>query len=168
MNALPTLLTFVTSEPWIIPVIGVLVASLAFLMGRRWLVARPAAAKNPGEEPERVLLSLAAARASQSPSDRRIAPRRKAGNRVEVYLADNPEAVPQLGWVIDRSMGGLRLNVEEPLSEGTILNIRPRKAPQTTPWLAIEIRSCRSDGSIWEVGCCFVKPPQWNDLLLFG
>ena len=168
MNALPTLLTVVTSQPWIIPVIGVLVTSLAFLMGRRWLVARPASSENAVEEPETVLLSLAAARANQSRSERRIAPRRKAGKRVEVYLTDNPEAIPQLGWVVDRSMGGLRLNVEEPLSEGTILNIRPRKAPQTAPWLAIEIRSCRSDGSTWEVGCRFVKPPQWNDLLLFG
>jgi len=168
MNALPTLLTFVISQPWIIPVIGVLAASLAFLMGRRWLVARPVSPENTAEEPQTVLLSLAAARANQASADRRIVPRRKAGKRVEVYLADNPEAIPQLGWVIDRSMGGLRLNVEEPLSEGTILNIRPRNAPQTTPWLAIEIRSCRSDGSHWEVGCCFVKPPQWNDLLLFG
>ncbi len=169
MNALPSLLSLVVDQPWIIPVIGVLVASLAFLAGRRWLVTRPVPLpEKPVEEPETMLLSLAAARAKHSPSDRRAAPRRKAGNRVEVYLTDNPEAIPRLGWVVDRSMGGLRLNVEEPLSEGMILNIRPRKAPQTAPWLAIEIRSCRSDGITWEVGCRFVKPPQWNDLLLFG
>ncbi len=169
MNALHSLLTFVTAQPWVIPAIGVLVASLAFLVGRRWFVARPApVGDKPMEEPATVLLSLAAARAKKSQPDRRSAPRRKGGNRVEVYLADDRKEKVLLGWVVDRSMGGLCLNVEEPLKEGTLLNIRPRKAPQTAPWLAIEIRSCRPEGSSWEVGCRFVKSPQWNDLLLFG
>ena len=65
-------------------------------------------------------------------------------------------------------MGGLCLVVEKPLEEGAVLKVRPRQAPQTAPWTAIEIRSCRADGGEWEVGCRFVKQPQWNDLLLFG
>jgi hypothetical protein len=36
------------------------------------------------------------------------------------------------------------------------------------PWIPIEIRSCRADGNEWEVGCRFLKPPPWNDLMLFG
>jgi hypothetical protein len=100
--------------------------------------------------------------------DRRSAPRRKEGNRVEVFLTDETRAEPLFGWVIDRSLGGLCLNVEKPLNEGSILNVRPRKAPKTAPWIAVEIRSCRPEGSEWEVGCRFLKQPQWNDLLLFG
>jgi hypothetical protein len=167
MNAWPSLLTFVTSQPWIIPAIGVLAASFAFLAGRRF-AARPAPPEKTVEQPATTFRSMTAANAKQPQQDRRSAPRRKAGNRVEVFLTTEPEAAPTLGWVVDRSMGGLCLNVEEPLSEGTILNIRPRKAPQTAPWLAIEIRSCRPEGSTWEIGCRFIKPPQWNDLLLFG
>jgi hypothetical protein len=169
MNSLPSLLTFFADQPWIIPVIGMLVASLAFVIGRHWLVARPAPVKQgPVEAAETPFLSITAARAKQSRPDRRSAPRRKGGNRVEVYLADDTKKEPLLGWVVDRSVGGLCLSVEQPLNTGTILNVRPRRAQQTAPWLAIEIRSCRADGGGWEVGCRFLKPPQWNDLLLFG
>lgn len=168
MNVLPSLLTFVTSQPWIIPVIGVLAASLAFLAGRR-LVARLASPpQKPVEDPATTFWTMTPGNAKPSQPDRRSAPRRKAGNRVEVFLTADTQAMPMLGWVVDRSVGGLCLNVEEPLSEGAILNIRPRKAPQTAPWLTIEIRSCRPDGSMWEVGCRFLNSPQWNDLLLFG
>jgi hypothetical protein len=169
MNSLPSFLSVFADKPWMIPLIGVFVAGLAFMMGRRLLVGRPTPPSEvPVEELESQFLSITAARQNQSRSERRAAPRRSAGNRVEVYLTDNTSEEPLLGWVVDRSVGGLRLHVEKPLSEGTILSIRPRKAQQTAPWLAIEIRSCRPDGSAWQVGCRFVKPPQWNDLLLFG
>ena len=65
-------------------------------------------------------------------------------------------------------MGGLCLIVEQPLKEGIVLNVRPRKRLRSAAWTAIEIRSCRADGDEWEIGCRFVKTPQWNDLLLFG
>jgi PilZ domain len=100
-------------------------------------------------------------------SDRRSAPRRK-GNRIEVLLTDDKKRQQAAGWVVDRSMGGLCLIVDKPLTEGSTLNVRPRLAPQTAPWTSIEIRSCRPEGGEWEIGCRFLKPPQWNDLLLFG
>ncbi len=151
---------------WTISIIGVLVASTAFLMGRRWIFSRHAAAAPP-PPPEEGPTTLTTAKMKKSEPDRRSAPRRK-GNRVEVLLTDDPKRSPVLGWVVDRSMGGLCLIVEKPLTEGAFLNVRPRQAPQTAPWTAIEIRSCRADDGAWEVGCRFIKPPQWNDLLLFG
>ena len=159
-------LSFFTDQPWTIPLIGLLVTSLAYLMGRRWLVPRPARVQVAAPE-EMSSMVLTTATLKKSEPDRRSAPRRK-GNRVEVYLTDDSKHPPLLGWVVDRSMGGLCLIVEKPLTEGAVLKIRPRQAPQTAPWTAIEIRSCRADGGEWEVGCRFVKTPQWNDLLLFG
>jgi hypothetical protein len=159
-------LRFFTDQPWVIPVVGVLVASLAFLMGRRWALPRPVPEVEQPADDTRSMLTTAKLKANLP--DRRSAPRRKEGNRVEVYLTDETKAEPLFGWVIDRSLGGLCLNVEKPLDQGTILNVRPRKAPKTAPWIAVEIRSCRADGSEWEVGCRFLKQPQWNDLLLFG
>jgi hypothetical protein len=161
-----SVLRFLTDQPWIIPVIGVLVASLAFLVGRRWFIPRPA--PKPQKPADESLSMLTTANLKPPQPDRRSAPRRKEGNRVEVFLTDETRPEPLFGWVIDRSLGGLCLNVEKPLNEGTILNVRPRKAPKTAPWIAIEIRSCRPEGSEWEVGCRFLKQPQWNDLLLFG
>ncbi|HTT84844.1 MAG TPA: PilZ domain-containing protein [Rhizomicrobium sp.] len=167
MNPLLSLLTFFTDQPWTIPLIGLLVASLAFMMGRRWFVVRPAAVtEKPAEGPSSNLVT-ATVLTKKSEPDRRSAPRRK-GNRVEVYLSDDSKRPPILGWVVDRSIGGLSLIVEHSLNEGSVLKVRPRQAPQTAPWTAIEIRSCRADGGEWEVGCRFLKTPQWNDLLLFG
>ncbi len=166
MNSILSPLTFFTSQPWTIPSIGLLVASLAYLFGRRWLVARTKAkAVEPVEEVSPLLTT--AKRKKNSDPDRRAAPRRR-GSRVEVYLADEAKTKQVIGWVIDRSMGGLCLLVEQPLDEGSALKVRPRSAPQTAPWLSIEVRSCRADGTEWEVGCRFLNPPQWNDLLLFG
>lgn len=52
MNPVLSLLAFFTDQPWTIPLIGILVASLAFMIGRRWFVAGAAAAtKKPAEEP---------------------------------------------------------------------------------------------------------------------
>jgi hypothetical protein len=166
MIALFSLPSFFSDRPWSIPVIGLLVTSLAFLAGRRWLAPRPVPKV---EEPplEEVLPMLTTAKLKKSEPDRRAAPRRK-GNRVEVYVAGESKASPMLGWVVDRSMGGLCLIVEKPLSEGEMLNVRPRTAPVTAAWIPIEIRSCRPEGDDWEIGCRFVKPPQWNDLLHFG
>jgi hypothetical protein len=165
MDSLSSILRFFTEQMWAIPVIGALVASLAFLAGRRWITPRPPTVTRPIEEET----NLETARLSKRKSDpdRRSAPRRK-GNRVEVFLTDDLKRSPIHGWVVDRSMGGLCLMVEKALTEGEVWQVRPRQAPQTAPWTAIEIRSCRADGGEWEVGCRFVKPPQWNDLLLFG
>ncbi|MGH7171561.1 MAG: PilZ domain-containing protein [Gemmataceae bacterium] len=167
MNPVLSLLNFFIDQPWTIALIGLLVASLAFMMGRRWFVLRPSAVKEKAAEELPSNLVSAAVLTKKSEPDRRSAPRRK-GNRVEVYVTDDSKRSPTLGWVVDRSMGGLCLIVEQPLKEGAVLNVRPRQAPQTAPWTPIEIRSCRADAGEWEVGCRFVKAPQWNDLLLFG
>ena len=167
-ESLLTILTFFTEQPWMIPVIGALSASLAFLFGRRFL-ARPAPAPAAPAVPELPPdgTPLVTARLRKSDPDRRGAPRRK-GNRIAVFLTDDPDREPLQGWVVDRSMGGLCVMVDKPLATGIILNIRPRKAPQTAPWIPIQIRSCRADEGEWEIGCKFVGTPQWNDLLLFG
>jgi len=167
MNPVLSSLTFFTDQPWVIPLIGVLVASLAFLAGRRWMVPRSAPLVEKPEEELPSNLVTATVLKKKSEPDRRSAPRRR-GNRIEVYLTEDSKQSPVLAWVVDRSMGGLCLIVEQPLKEGAILNVRPRQAPQTAPWTAIEIRSCRADEGEWEVGCRFLKTPQWNDLLLFG
>lgn len=165
MDSLHPLWRFIVNQPWTIPVTGVLVASLAFLVGRRWFVPRRAPKASLHEE-GRTKLTTASMPKISAP-DRRSAPRR-IGNRIEVFVADDSKKPPLHGWVVDRSMGGLCLVVEKPLTEGAVLNVRPRLAPQTAPWMAIEIRSCRPEGDEWEVGCRFIKPLQWNDLLFFG
>ncbi len=49
-----------------------------------------------------------------------------------------------------------------------MLSVRAANSSRGTPWIQIEVRSCRETGEDWELGCQFVKTPSWNVLLLFG
>jgi hypothetical protein len=159
---LQSILSFLTNQPWAIPTIGIVAASLAFLVGRRLAQGRPAIAASPMEDNSHLDSLL-----KKTEPERRSMPRRK-GNSVDVHLTDESKQNPVRAWVVDRSMGGLCLIVEKPLTKGIVLNVRPVKAHPTAPWMPIEICSCRAEDGSWEVGCRFVTAPQWNDLLLFG
>ena len=94
---------------------------------------------------------------------------RRAGNAIPVYFTTSQDdSDAQRGWVLDRSTGGLRLSLENPLEPGTVLRIRPCTTHVTAPWVEIEVKSCRPDETNWELGCQFVKIPSFNVLLLFG
>jgi hypothetical protein len=165
MNApLLAVFDFAAELPWTIPAIGVVVASFAFVMGRRLIASRPAPTPAPAAAPTGPPVDVFLHGSSR---DRRAAPRRK-GNNVEVFLAEAPDKEPIPGWVADRSVGGLCLMVERPVPEGAVWHVRPRSAPDSAPWTPIEVCSCRAENGEWEVGCRFVKTPQWNIMLLFG
>jgi hypothetical protein len=143
----------------VIPTVGCGIAGLAFLVGRSLLPRR-------GESDAKVLQAGSTAVAGVA-SNRRSAPRR-AGNMVEVALWDGSDG-PQMRAVVgDRSVGGLRLFLDEPIKTGKVLKVRPRSAPITTPWTDIIIRSCRLVDGQWEAGCQFQQTPSYSVLLLFG
>jgi hypothetical protein len=148
-----------TALPWTILAIGIAVGCFAFVVGRRFLAPRPAepAAAPPSED---VFLH-------GSQKERRSAPRRR-GNSVEVFLTQAPDKEKILAWVADRSVGGLCLMVEKPVEPGSVWQVRPRTAPESAPWTPIEVRTCRAEKGEFEVGCRFVKTPQWNVMLHFG
>jgi hypothetical protein len=146
---------------WSVPVAGGLVCGVAYLVGRKLLTPAPAAT-----EAGDVLLPGSVVFEGVS-RDRRSAPRRK-GSTVEVAIS-LAEGQPNLrGWVIDRSMGGLCLMSEEAIAEGAVVRVRPRTQNETMPWTDITVRSCRRDGSHYELGCQFHRTPNWNLLLQFG
>jgi hypothetical protein len=154
-------LAFALDASWAIPVLGVAAAGLAFALSRRFLVARRAPAPtDPGDLADSTFLQGVTV-------DRRRAPRRK-GNSVEVYLSDGAGGAPLDGWVVDRSVGGLCLLVAKPVAAGTVLKVRARRAPESIPWAAIEVRTCRPEGGDWELNCGFAETPSWNVLLHFG
>ncbi len=94
---------------------------------------------------------------------------RRPGNPVEVVYAlpDNKNA-PQRALVLDRSLGGLRLAAEEEIEPGTRLVVLPINTADQSPWIEIDVRTCNMVDDCWELGCQFVKTPQWSILLLFG
>jgi hypothetical protein len=104
-----------------------------------------------------------------SATEKRTALRRR-GNSIKVLISDlDAQARPTEGWILDRSVGGLCLQVDgAEVPVGTILSVLASNAPTGTPWTQVEVRSSRQEGDCWELGCQFVKAPPWNVLLLFG
>jgi hypothetical protein len=146
-------------QGWAIPAIGLAVAGLAFLAGRRLLVRRRAAAPAaaPTIPPER------------GPIGERRTAARRGGHPVEIDLSDPDGSRPaQEGWVEDRSAHGLCLLLPHPAEVGSVWNVRPHHAPSTLPPVAVEVRSCTPEGSEWKLGCRFLKTPSYAVLLLFG
>jgi len=94
---------------------------------------------------------------------------RRGGNPVSVLLTEaEQKGKPLDGWVVDRSTGGLCLSVPNAIEPGTILGVRTSDAPQSVPWVQLEVKNCREADIGWELGCQFVRTPPWSVLLLFG
>jgi hypothetical protein len=102
-------------------------------------------------------------------SDRRQSPRR-AGQaiKITIQLISDPKTIFE-GYVMDRSMGGLRLMLERPLALNQMLNVRSTDAPQTVTWVQVQVRRLQQlPDKTYEVGCQFVRTPPWAILLTFG
>jgi len=107
---------------------------------------------------------------SGSSYDRRGAPRRK-GNPVDVLLSDaKVEVHPVRGVVLDRSVTGIALELEEEgeVDEGTIISVRPKAALDSTAWVRVIVRRREKTKLGWILGCEFVKPPDGSALIQFG
>ena len=94
---------------------------------------------------------------------------RRPGNPVEIlYALPDNKNTPQRALVLDRSLGGLRLAADEQMEPGTRLVVLPINAVGQIPWIDIDVRTCTLVEDCWELGCQFVKTPQWSILLMFG
>jgi hypothetical protein len=103
-----------------------------------------------------------------SASEQRMAHRR-TGNPVEVWVRLPPDELSQQhGYVLDRSVGGLCLLLENSFPNDTVLHVRPANAPPITPWVAVTVRSSRQTREGWQLGCQFIRTPPWAILLMFG
>jgi hypothetical protein len=103
-----------------------------------------------------------------SKSEQRTAFRR-GGNPVEVLVTPGATDGPAArAWVVDRSMGGVCLSALDAVAQGTVLKMRALNAPPATPWVEVEVKSCRQAKDGWELGCQFIKTPPWAVMLLFG
>jgi PilZ domain len=155
-------LPFIGPAPgWMIAIgIGGTVLAIIFLLSlftrHRW--PGHATADRSGEDPS----------ALGTKPEQRSAHRRR-GNPVGVYLTDaDGKGEPIRAVVINRSAGGLGLEIDQPLEVGLILSVRAIHAPVTVPWVQVQVRGCRQVDETWEVGCQFLKPPPWSVMLLFG
>jgi hypothetical protein len=156
--------------PYLGPAVGVLAAVVVLLVG--WIMSRrrggggslPAApspklkGSNPAGDPF-----------VQGTNQERRGALRRGGNPIAILISDaEAHTDPTPGYVVDRSTGGLCLSVPNAVPEGTVLSVRTTNAPQTVPWVQIEVKNCRAVGGEYELGCRFVRTPPWSVMLLFG
>jgi hypothetical protein len=168
--------------------VGVAAASMAglivWVMHRRrrrrhpvdWFANRPPASEHdPRYVAEHSILPDSVPRAADdsdpfshgSFNERRGAPRRK-GNPVDVLLSDaKAEVEPVHGLVIDRSLTGLALELDQEgeVDIGTIISVRPSKGEV---WIRVIVRRREQTRSGWVLGCEFVRPPDSTSMLHFG
>jgi hypothetical protein len=144
---------------WVIPFIGIGITILAWYVGSRLLMSSSAPTCNVDERAMHPALSGLTL-------DRRATPRRE-GQETEVWVAEGGET-PCLGYVRNRSIGGLCLSVPQPFPEGTLIKVKPRHGPDPGLWIPMIVRKCRPLRGSWELGCQFEHTPSYNVLLLFG
>jgi hypothetical protein len=173
----------IDSASWEAWLVGVLVAAAAgFYLGR--LSRRtsaptreppPPPSKGKPRTPRVPRPGMHAAAPAEAPDpfehgslgERRVALRR-AGSMVKIAIADVSLEEIELGWVVDRSTGGLGLIVERLMEPGTSLNVRPWEGGDSAPWVQVTVRTCQPADGHWKVGVAFDKTPPWSVLLLFG
>ena len=94
---------------------------------------------------------------------------RSWGLPVGILLADDPaDSKPLEGWVLNRSPRGLCLSLSKQIEVGKTMNLRPITAPQSIPWVRVEVKYCSPFVNRWKVGCQFIDSPSQDVLLLFG
>jgi len=100
--------------------------------------------------------------------DRRGSVRRE-GPPVKVILsAPSFRSKHDVGYVLDRSTGGLRIAMRLSMAPGSTMQVRAANAPDTDAFVTVIVRNCKKSGDFFEIGCEFEKTPPWNVLLLFG
>lgn len=151
---------------WIIPCsAGLVAAGTAFVLSRfAFAKPEPASPAVPTEKPTAEYDPFVQGSATEQRSAFR-----RGGNPVRILIND-PQQKGEVkeAWVVDRSVGGLCLAVKEAIAEGSSMEIRAANAPPATPWVEVQVKSCRQGKDDWEIGCQFAKTPPWAVMLLFG
>jgi hypothetical protein len=154
----------------IVTIVGIVVTIVAFIVG--WILINR----------RRARLRELAAQASEwkevaSPQDTfrygmgmaRRKSVRLSGNQIPVHIS--PDGTLQSaweGWILDRSHGGLRLRVPEPIPVGVVLRVRCINAPENLPWAEVQVKHTREKDQTWEIGCEFLGEPPGDVLQSFG
>jgi hypothetical protein len=111
--------------------------------------------------------SASSSSSSSEGDERRSWPRRKRA--IQIIVQDAAGAGdPFPAWVMDRSVGGLGLSIDQPVEEGTILRVRRPGSTKDVPWVEVEVKSVRIKETTWEIGCQFTRSLTFDALMQFG
>jgi len=74
----------------------------------------------------------------------------------------------QRGYVMDRSLTGIRIALANHIVIGTTIQIRPMNAPEDVTWVSAVVKNGRYIGDYYEVGCEFERTPSYRELVSLG
>jgi hypothetical protein len=152
-------------ERWATPLVGFTSAGLIIILVRMFLRQRNLAAPSPPTQQSEPCPDPY----EQGGKGERRASLRRGGKAVAVLISDADATVaPFEGWVCDRSLNGLCLEVTRPVEAHTILSVRTTESSISVPWVQLEVKRCERRDENWELGCQFVRTPPYSQLLLFG
>ena len=94
---------------------------------------------------------------------------RRNGNPTLVAIGHPEESIElACGTIVDRSSGGVCLELFVPLAVGAVISMRPSAAAAMGSWIEAEVRHCRRSGAGWHIGFKFLRTPPLNVLWMFG
>jgi hypothetical protein len=100
--------------------------------------------------------------------ERRASPRRWGDPIQILLLVDNlVMAEPIRGWVLNRSAGGLGLTSTQSLMPGTVISVHVAHAPDSVPWVRLEVKGCQPQTGRWLLNCQYSETPPKEVVLLF-
>jgi hypothetical protein len=105
---------------------------------------------------------------AEGPGQRRS---RRRGDKLAAVLVSDESAKtsPFIALLLDRSGGGLGLELPWEVPVGTVVSLRAPHAPDTVPWVQATVKHRRRVGRRrWVAGCAFVDEPPGDVLRLFG
>jgi hypothetical protein len=110
-----------------------------------------------------ILVFLMGRRLRRLPRRRTVRPR----NGMEVVLSGF--ATPSgKAVIVSRSQRGVALLMDQLAATGMVFSIHPAEAPESVPWVPVEVRHCRSTGKNWFIGCRFAEEVSWETKVWFG
>jgi hypothetical protein len=152
---------------WLPATVGFLCGCLTTLFIQTALRRAPGPLSVPPAQDDPAKKTGRQALATMGPSAEKRGTVRRSGNAIPIFIQDG-NGGQKRGFVVDRSAGGIGLALDYSVPLGTTIRVRPVKAPDTAPWVDVQVKSCRAEGLEFELGCQFLTVPPFNVMLLFG
>jgi len=93
----------------------------------------------------------------------------RSGNPIPVLIAvTGVDEDATSGWVVERSLGGMTLMLDQEVPLGTQVRVRnARPACTRSSWTAATVKQIHPVGSSFKLVCRFVEKPSWEQMQQF-
>ncbi|MGF1582192.1 MAG: PilZ domain-containing protein [Gemmataceae bacterium] len=157
-------------ETWLVPAIGLVAAGVIGILGRLYFRFAAESATSSLASPTCPMSgsSFQQAQSDHVGIERRAHPRYVVKPMEVLLVRLESHEIVATGQVLDWSLGGLGLLLNEEVPIGFHFQLQPTISQAESPWVRVEIRYCRPRDDRWRVGCQFVEASSWEVMQMFG